>query len=161
MITSQSEYKEAYDDWFSEEGLCEEGKASAAASAMAQATAKVWADAAVKVTCEGYGVACGYSITGGQAWSIGFAESLAQAAAEAGGGGAEGFCYADIRALAVVIAEAAGNAQASACSTKGTQEDFQNEYAAAIEVGIATAFAEATAFACETGEASLFIITWS
>lgn len=154
MTSSQNQFKQAYDEWWGEDGVCEEGKAAAAAEAVAQAIAKVWADAAVQVTCEGVGFACGWTASGGQAWAIGFAEALAQAAAEANDGAADGFCYADIRSVSVVIAEAAANAQAAACSTGGTAQDFQNSYAAAIEVGIATAFAEATAFACDAGRFS-------
>ncbi|GMH36890.1 hypothetical protein BSKO_04763 [Bryopsis sp. KO-2023] len=148
VTESSSEFTEAFDEWWSEDGTCDSGKAEAAATAVAKAIAKVWANASVKVTCEGMGFACGWSIADGQAWAIAFAEAVAQASAEAGSGNAEGFCFADIRALSSVIAEAAAKAQADACTTGGTVEDFETSYASAIQIGIARAFAQATAEAC-------------
>lgn len=149
VTESSSEFKEAFDEWWSNEGTCDSGKAEAAATAVAKAIAKVWSNAAVKVTCDGMGFACGWSIADGQAWAIAFAEAVAQASAEAGtGSSAEGFCFADIRALSSVIAEAAAKAQADACTTGATVEDFQSSYASAIQIGIARAFAQATAEAC-------------
>ncbi|GMH36247.1 hypothetical protein BSKO_04115 [Bryopsis sp. KO-2023] len=152
---SQNAFQESYDEWFSDDGLCDNGKAEASAIAIASAIAKVWSNAAVKVTCEGQGFACGWSIANGQAWATAFAEAISQAAAEAGGGSnAEAFCFADIRAISVVLADAASSAQADACTNGGTVESFEASYAAAIQVGIATAFARATASACnENGEA--------
>lgn len=150
VTESNNDFKEAFDEWWSDDGICDAGKAEAAATAVAKAIAKVWANASVKVTCEGMGFACGWSISEGGAWAIAFAESLAQASAEVSGGGSDGFCYADVRALSSVIAEAAAKAQSDACTTGGTVEDFQESYAAAIEIGIATAFARATAEACST-----------
>lgn len=151
---SQNDFQEAFDDWWGDNGVCDSGKAEAASTAVAKAIAKVWANAAVKVTCEGLGFACGWSVADGATWSIAFAEALAQASAEASSGGAEGFCYADIRSIATVVAEAASQAQADACTTGGTAEDFEASFAAAIQVGIANAFARATARTCnEDGEA--------
>lgn len=146
---SQNAFKETFDEWWSDEGVCDSGKAEAAASAVAKAIAKVWANAAVKVTCEGMGFACGWSISDGQAWSVAFAEAIAQAAAETNAGTeADAFCFADVRSLAGVIAEAAATSQADACTTGGTVEDFESSYAASIQTGIASAFAKATAEAC-------------
>lgn len=113
-----------------------------------------WADASVQVVCDGVGFACGWTATGGEAWAIGFAEAMAQAAAEAGAGtNAQGFCYADIRAISVVIAEAAAAAQAEACSNGDPVDVYESNFAAAIEVGVANAFAQATAEACDGGDA--------
>ncbi|GAB5483554.1 MAG: hypothetical protein Pars92KO_33110 [Parasphingorhabdus sp.] len=153
VSTSQSKFKEAYDEWWGEGGdACDGGKAEAAATAVATAIAEVWANAASKVECDGRGFACGWSISGGNTFALGFAEALAQAAAEAADGDlATAFCYADVRAVSTVLAEAAATAQSDACVTdSGKKEDFQSSYVQAVKTAIANAFASATARACNS-----------
>lgn len=155
MSSSQSVFKEAFEDWFAEgEDACSGEAIEAAATSVAVAIAEVWTSAAAKVTCDGYGFACGWSIADGSAFALGFAEALASAAAEAvSGDAATGFCYADIRAVSVVLAEAASEAQESACvENEGTEEAFQASYVQAVKVAVADAFASATASACKGRE---------
>lgn len=154
VTESQNSFKKAFEEWWSEDGdACKPGKAEAAATAVATAIAEVWSEAAVKVTCEGHGFACGWSASGGESWANAFAEALAQAAAEAYDphGQAEAFCFADIRAVTGVIATAAAASQSDACTVGGTKESFQESFALAVQVGIARAFAQATASACSIG----------
>ncbi|GAB5407600.1 MAG: hypothetical protein Aurels2KO_58310 [Aureliella sp.] len=154
VSSSQSEFKEAYDEWWSGDGdsACDGGKAEAAATAVATAIARVWANAASKVQCDGRGFACGWSIANGNTYALGFAEALAQAAAEAADGDlATAFCYADVRAVSTALAEAAASAQSDVCVTNtGKQKDFQESYVQAVKVAIANAFASATARACNS-----------
>lgn len=158
MTTTQNDYKEAYEEWWSAEGAeCDKGKAEAAAKAIGTATASVWAEAAVKVKCEGVGFACGWSASGGEAWAIAFAEALAQAAAEATDphGASDAFCFSDVRALSAAIAAAAAKAQADACTEGKEVTAYEEGLAVSIAEAVADAFATATAAACsEDGTAS-------
>lgn len=154
---SQSRFKEAFDEWWGQgDDACNEEFIDVAATAVAVATAEVWASAAAKVSCTGYGFACGWSITNGNAFALGFAEALAVAAAEASAGiGASALCFADIRAVSSVLATAAADAQAEACvDGEGTTESFQEGYVNSVKAAVADAFASATASACVGGECS-------
>lgn len=149
MSESQDGFKKSFEEWFSDE-MCDSGVVESTATAVATAVAKVWSDAAIKVECEGTGgFACGWSISNGQTFALGFAEALAQAAADAGALTAvEGFCFADIRALTPVFAEAAGQAQVQACFNGTTVEDFDKSYVEVVREGVATALARASASKC-------------
>lgn len=154
---SQSSFIEAYEEWWvgadnttvDESKLCAEGDVEVFAQAIATAIAKVWADAFVKVNCDGQGFACGWSAANGEAFATAFAEALAFAAADASLPNVDAFCVADIRAISVALAEAAESARAQTCTDGGESTDFESNYAAAIVDAIATAYARATATACK------------
>lgn len=149
VAESQDEFKKSFEEWFSDE-VCDAGAIESTATAVARAVAKVWSDAAIKVECEGAGgFACGWAISNGQTFALGFAEALAQAAADAGAlSSVQGFCFADIRALTPVFAEAAGQAQVQACFNGTAVEDFDNSYVEVVRTGVATALARASASKC-------------
>lgn len=157
ISTAKSDFKEAFEEWWGEEGMCDSGKAEVAVTAIARAAAAVWANAAVSVTCDGRGFGCGWAASNGNTYALAYAEAIAQAAAETASEESEAFCFADVRAVNAVLAEAAAAAQADACTTGGTQEDFEESFVEAVKEGLASAFASATASACDDeGEALAF-----
>ncbi|GMH36954.1 hypothetical protein BSKO_04827 [Bryopsis sp. KO-2023] len=141
--------------WYADGGACDSGKAEVAATAVAKAIAKVWANAFGKLTCEAQASSCGWDFHHGEHWSIAFAEAIAHASAEAGastGVSVAGFCFADIRALSKEISEAVLEARADLCGARGTTEDVKNAFVSTAQSRIAVAFARSTAEACSADE---------
>jgi len=151
LASSQNDFQEAYNSWWSDGEQCEKVKLEEAAVAIATACASAYAKTIAKVECEGEGgFACGWSISDGSAFASAMARAIAQAAVDAGGVDANAFCVADVEAISGAVAEAAASAESKACVTgEGSQEDFQEAFVETLAEAVAEAFVTATAATCE------------
>eukprot|EP00210_Caulerpa_lentillifera_P004467 g4263.t1 len=154
IAEAENVFRDAYKNWWADEGVCDTEKAVAAAQACATAVASVYTGTLSKVACTGTsGTACGWAIADGEAYGLSFATALAQASADAGGNSSNAFCVSDVEAKGGVIAEAAASSQAEACvNGAGFDVDFEEAFIASVATIVAEAFAVATADVCEDGK---------
>jgi len=153
IAEAENVFRDAYENWWAEEGICDQEKVVAAAETVATAMARVYSESIAKVSCTGSGgFACGWAIGSGEAYGVSFVTSLAQASADAGGDNAEAFCTTDVVAKGGAIAEAASESQASACvDGVGSDVDFESAFISTVTDIVAEAFASAIADVCSDG----------
>lgn len=158
VSSSQSQYREAFKEWFGsdyEGNACNSGKAEAAAEAIAKAIAEVYTSSYTDVKCSkdaGGSSACGWSQGNGEAWAASTADAVANALADAGDKGGKGLCLSDIRAVSAVIAKATASSLTDGCAGAGESTYiFRETHKKSIQTGYAKAFAKATAYACRNG----------
>lgn len=158
VSSSQSQYDESIKEWFGNDyygNICNSGKAEAAAKAIAIAVAKVYTQAYQQVECsdDADGSFCGWQQSNGDAWGIATAEAVATAMADAGDDDAKGFCFSDVQAISVVVADAAAQSLQEGCSSGvASSYKFTESSQTAVQKGIAKAFAKASASACKSGK---------
>jgi len=140
---AQESIDSAFDAALSED-LCVPAVAEATAAAAAKAIVSVYVSSLSKVTCDGKGFGCGFAIADGSGFATGYAEAFAFAVAQAWEGNNDALCIADVKAIAVVLAEAAAEAQTLACVFgTGSATSFEEEFIKRVS----TAFAKVIAFA--------------
>ncbi|GMH35810.1 hypothetical protein BSKO_03678 [Bryopsis sp. KO-2023] len=136
VTRSQDEFQRAFADWWSSAGRFEKRNVQAAAREIATAVSKVWGDVVDEVPCRNKGFACGWVIANAISYSLAIAESIAHAAADAIGDEAARICFADIRSLALGLAEVATQSQKATCGQAGLPF-FMSNYAENAAPGIA------------------------
>eukprot|EP00210_Caulerpa_lentillifera_P005099 g4871.t1 len=156
VASSQTVMREAFANWFADEGICDGEKRRVAAQGIARAVAAVYTSAIARVSCTGAGgFACGWAIGRGDAFAISFARAIAQASADTGVDTTQAFCISTVRGLGGVIAEAASRSQARACVNGiGSRTSFEQDFTEQISEVIVNAFASATAIGCSDGESA-------
>eukprot|EP00210_Caulerpa_lentillifera_P005098 g4870.t1 len=156
VASSQTVIREAFVNWFANDGICDGEKVEAAARAVAEAVASVYTSAIASVSCTGAGgFACGFALGRSDAFAVSFARAIAQASADTGVDTTNAFCVSEIEALGGVIAEAASRSQARACVAGiGSEEAFQEDFTEQVSQVVAQAFASATAIGCSDGQSA-------
>ncbi|GMH41444.1 hypothetical protein BSKO_09354 [Bryopsis sp. KO-2023] len=134
----------------STQDLCNPIKVRAAAKAVATALASVYVSALSKVSCNGQGFGCGYSVAQGDAFATAYAEAFSKAVAAAYNGDLTAICVADLKAIAVGVARAAAFAVSKTCvNGSGSASSFHANFVAAASKAIAVSITSATAEVCD------------
>ena len=142
----------SYTTEFNSERLCGANLTRSTAAAIAAEAARLWTTALKKIRCDGHDIfGCGWTLPTASIPSFGasLAEAFAVAIRDAGAYLIPGWCDADIRETAGVLAEASELARADVCTKGGDSVQYEHRYVELTEDRITNALMAAKTVACE------------